>query len=259
MEFVPVNLAVGFQTLVRPRYHGRTSLPPSIPPVLETSPALHCRIPRPESQLCNPSAMRAAPKALTRLIRHGLWSLPPSIFLLPECSPGTSLKTTPRSHALTRNSWAGLPEIPHDQLTASAGVCLCPSPSPRNHFPGPLPQKPRPARRTPQSIICGAGAQKPNETESSWARESSLAQPLSSKIGARAPFFVYHAPYSCAAPRKSWGRSLPSSIFLPHGPCPRFSFLFAAPHVYIAAPKSWSGFPKPPLSPGFATAGVFPP
>ena len=157
MEFVPVNHAVGFQTLVRPRYHGRTSLPPSIHPVLETSLALHCRIPRPESQLCNPSAMRAAPKALTWLNRHGLWSLPPSVFLLPECSPGTSLKTAPRSHALTRNSWARFPEIPHDQLTTSAGVCLCPSPSPRNHFPGPIPQKPRPARRTPQSIICGAG------------------------------------------------------------------------------------------------------
>ena len=168
---------------------------------------------------------------------------------------------SPQPRAATRNSRARFPEIPHDPLTSSAGACLCPSPSPRNHFPGPIPQNPRSARRAPNAAIhyLHGRPRKPNETESSWPRKGCLAQPLPSKIRTRAPFFVYHASYSCAAPRKSWGRSLPSSIFLPHVPFPQFSFLLAAPHLYIAAPKSWRGFPKPPLSPGFATAGVFPP
>ena len=34
--------------------------------------------------------------------------------------------------------------------------------------------------------------------------------------------------------------------------------LFAAPRLYNAAQISWRGFPKPPLSPGFAGARVFP-
>ena len=34
--------------------------------------------------------------------------------------------------------------------------------------------------------------------------------------------------------------------------------LFAAPRPYDAAPISWHGFPKPPASPGFAGAKVFP-
>ena len=146
MEFVLGKHAAGFQTPVRPRYHGRTSLPPPISLVLEFSPALHYRIPRPAAQLCSPGAMGSG-APLRPQVAQSPWALESPYVNLPTSGMFSRYPLhnhAPQPRTVTHNSWARLSKCPRDPLTATAVAFLCPSLSPRNPSLGPISRNPRP-------------------------------------------------------------------------------------------------------------------
>ena len=193
------------------------------------------------------------PYAPTWLNRHGLWSPPTSTFLLPECSPATPCITTPRSHALSPITHgpgslnAHATHLPRPQWRSSAHRSP-PGIPPLAPFPGTL----APAHWALQAIIRGAGPRKPYGTELPSARRRSSPDLFHQKVEP-AFHFLFIAPHIPMV-RTVSHRAGVFPIDLGRDSL----LLFAAPRLYNAAQISWRGFPKPPLSPGFAGARVFP-